>query len=56
MSFIIIENSDHPELAEFVLDDHGFRLIFNNENDALDFISKNATEVTKYSWHNCDDD
>ncbi len=56
MSFIIIQNSDQPELAEFVVDDYGFRLVLNNEHDVLDFISKNATEGTKYSWHNCGDD
>lgn len=49
MQVAIIENSDCPDIAEFLEDDTGKRLLFNSYDDAEDYLMRNAEPGIAYA-------
>lgn len=48
MIVAIIENADDPEIAEFMTDSTGERLLFDSYDAAEDYLMKNAERGVAY--------
>ena len=49
MKVTIIKNSNMPDLAEFMMDEQGERLLFNSHDEADSWLMDNAERGTVYT-------
>lgn len=49
MKVAIIENADYPEIAEFMEDETGKRLLFDSYDEAEDWLMSHAESGTAYA-------
>lgn len=54
MQIALIENSDKPEIAEFIYDDEGNRLLFDSSEDAEKWCMENAEPGVFYKQYSDD--
>jgi len=48
MKYAIIQNADEPEFAEFMTDDNLDNLVFDSNEEADDYLMKNAEPGVGY--------